>query len=300
ERDLRSDLGPDGCAALRHDVRGRSIGPPPRVRLNAAGPSLGRRERRSSVGRSRQRDQFPTMRQEGIYPATRAAGEKRWRGRFLTERRKTLILTISTVCLTLLACEIALRVWDGVSLLNLSDFRRRGDPRFEARETVRYDPVVGWTLRDNFARPDLHTVAFGIRRSSVGQIAPRPGHILAVGSSFTQGFEVADGQTWPAQLERQIGQPVDNAGTPGYGVDQTVPRAEQLVSAMRPRVLLLGLTRQNIEWTARAVNWGRPKPFFTVEDGTLRAHNSPAPRPSADPWEPVKSFAGYSHLIDRA
>ena len=62
--------------------------------------------------------------------------------------------------------------------------------------------------------------------------------ILAVGNSFTFGDEVSDDATWPAQLEAETRRRVVNAGVFGYGLDQTILRAEQLVSVESPPSLL--------------------------------------------------------------
>jgi hypothetical protein len=216
----------------------------------------------------------------------------------LSTRGKNLLLTVSTVVLTLLLCEVGLRLWNGVSLTDFSNFRRRGQPAVRVVETVTYDPVLSWTMKEHVERPDLHTVAFGIRRSSSGQGGPRPGHILAVGGSITEGIARPDEQSWPAQLERLIGEPVDNAAVPAYGLDQSVLRAEQLLAVERPRVLLVAVARQNMQWTGRTVSWGWPKPFFTVEAGALVAHNNPVPRARSGAFEPIKDVLGHSVLID--
>jgi hypothetical protein len=219
----------------------------------------------------------------------------------LTERGKNLLLTVAAACLTLLVCEIALRLWHGVSPLDFSNFRNKRTMRIHLSETIRYDPMLGWVLKENLDAPDFHTLKHGIRRNTLEQSGLRPGNILAVGGSFTTGVQVTDEQSWPAQLERLTGRPVDNAAVPAYGLDQIVLRAEQLVPVARPRVLLVGVGDWNIKWVGTSVKWGGAKPFFTVEHGNLLAHNVPAllPQPKPDPFEPIKTVLGYSHLVDR-
>ena len=76
-------------------------------------------------------------------------------------------------------------------------------------------------------------------------------------------------RTWPAQLEALTGEPVDNAGVVGYGLDQMVLRAEQLLPVERPRLVLLGIGTPNIEWMQSTVMRGASKPFFSVDRNAL-------------------------------
>lgn len=95
-------------------------------------------------------------------------------------------------------------------LLDLPNFRDR-DP-LRAKDTVRYDADLGWALKENFDRADLHTLAYGHRRNGPAQSAPRPGHGLAVGASNNEVFRSATNRVGrPA--------PVDNAGVI-YGLDR--------------------------------------------------------------------------------
>jgi lysophospholipase L1-like esterase len=213
-------------------------------------------------------------------------------------RGTNIVVMVVTVFLTLLICEFGLRAWRGVALFDFSDFR---DP-LKVKDTVRYDATLGWTLKDNIDRPDLHTATYGLRRDSKTQTGPRPGNILAVGSSNTQGVELGDMQSWPAQLESLTGRPVDNAGVLGYGLDQMVLRAEQLLPVERPQVLLLGIEAVNIAWNRSKRVSVASKPYFTVEGDALHLQNVPVP---ASGWQPdlaerIKSVLGHSYLIDRA
>src|SRR2546430_12739713 len=78
-----------------------------------------------------------------------------------------------------------------------------------------------------------YTTLFRSRRNSAAQTGLRAGNILAVGSSFTFGAEVADDQSWPAQLERLTGRPVDNAAVGGHALDQIVLRSEEHTSELQ-------------------------------------------------------------------
>ena len=214
----------------------------------------------------------------------------------MSERGKNVALTAATLCLALAICELGLRVFLDVPLFDFPNFRDR-DPQ-RVKDTVRYDADLGWTLKENFNRADLHTLAYGIRRNGPAQSAPRPGHSLAVGASITEGFPLGDEGRWPAQLEALTGEPVDNAGVIGYGLDQMVLRAEQLLPVEQPRLLLLGIGTPNIEWMQSTVVRGASKPFFGVPDGTLALRNVPVPRLDLGPLEWIKNAFGHSALVD--
>ena len=227
----------------------------------------------------------------------------------MSDRGKNISLLLITVVLTLAVSEIALRLWHGISPLALTNFR---DPQPLARGKrrpvnvadlvgmVRYDATLGWAVREKLSDPGFHTLEQGIRRNNAGQAGLRPGNLLAVGPSLTLGLGVADEETWPAQLESLTGLATDNAGVPGFALDQLVLWAERLLPLARPKTLLLEFGSVGISMTGQSVSFG-PKPFFTVENGVLRPQNIPVsePAPRRDPLEPVKAALGYSHLIDR-
>jgi hypothetical protein len=221
----------------------------------------------------------------------------------LNARATNLLLAVGTISLALAACEVGLRLIDGVPLTSFVNLRARNAPpgAMEAVKTmVEYDPVLSWTVRPHNALGRFNTVDFGIRRSSAGQSGPRTGAVLVVGGSVTLGGgDLTDEQPWPAVLERISGQPVDNAAVPGFGIDQAVLRAEALMPILRPRALLISISPNTIEWTGRSISWGVPKPFFSIEDGTLRAHNDPVPRWQSGPLGPVKNMLGHLRLVDR-
>ena len=64
--------------------------------------------------------------------------------------------------------------------------------------------------------------------------------VLATGDSYTQGDEVDNDHTWPAQLQGLLRRRTINAGVAAYGFDQIVLRTEQArargqAGADRPR-----------------------------------------------------------------
>src|SRR5260370_1132446 len=78
------------------------------------------------------------------------------------------------------------------------------------------------------------------------RLAPRPADatdgppVLATGDSYTQGDEVDNDHTWPAQLQGLLRRRTINAGVAAYGFDQIVLRTEQLVPVVRPGLIVLG------------------------------------------------------------
>jgi hypothetical protein len=185
-----------------------------------------------------------------------------------------LILTLS-ICFSLLIAEAAYRVAVGVSLADATNWRNVGVRTKRVGERATYDTTLGWTLKDDFRSPRFNTIAHGVRRN-FNETALRTGSILAVGDSFTEGFdEVDDAGTWPAHLEKITGLPVINGGVAGYATDQILLRAEQLLPVVKPKTLIIGFTEVDIGRTGLS-EAGAPKPYFTVENGNPVYH-PPAP-----------------------
>lgn len=143
-----------------------------------------------------------------------------------------------------------------------------------------YDERLGWAPQEN-ASWDLgswtaSTGADGIRTNGRPRPAGRP--VMVVGDSFAFGSEVSDNETWPSMLESMISRPVLNAGVGGYGLDQAVLRAEQLVPVYRPSRLVVGVWLDDIRRCGRARHNTRLKPYFRIDGNNLVAMNRPVPR----------------------
>ena len=95
-------------------------------------------------------------------------------------------------------------------------------------------PKPGVSIRHPTKWYRMTAVENGTRWNGSGSIAGEAAFALAVGDSFTFGADVSDEETWPAALERETGRRVVNAGVAGFGLDQTVLRAEQLVECTGP------------------------------------------------------------------
>ncbi len=202
--------------------------------------------------------------------------------------------------LSLLFVETGLRIWHGVSPFALTNFRADHQIVHHFKGLIGYDSDLGWSMKPHFTEDGITTVDFGLRRSREDQSEAHRGGILASGSSFTAGVDVGDAETWPAQLERLSGIPVNNGGAPGYGFDQVVLRAEQLMDAVDPDIVVVDIMATTIDWTGYAI-LNRPKPYFLVENHELVRRHEPVPKLpySARRDHPLKRIAGYSLAIDR-
>lgn len=188
-----------------------------------------------------------------------------------------------------------MRVALGVPVFQLTDYRLNRVIKDSLSDISEYDPVLGWRVKSGIITDGFNSIEQGIRRNRAGDDHIRQGGVLAVGASFTAGSDVRDEDAWPAQLETLIGEPVVNAGTGGFGADQIVLRAEQLIPIVRPRIIVADFTRESIV-TAGFSFRARAKLYFTVENNVLTPHNLPVPTfdPSGGAWDDVKSFLGYS------
>lgn len=221
---------------------------------------------------------------------------------------KNILMALASVTVCLVSLELALRLIDGVPIAPNYNFIyvRAHIANLDQNPLTQYDPALGWVhkanLRLNADHPEssFTTGAFGIR---MNEPTIRPlvhDAILAVGDSFTAGSEVGDAGAWPAQLERAIGEPVQNAAVGGWGADQIVLRAEQLLPELEPRVLIISLLSDDTLRNGYAVFQGYDKPYFAIENGVLAAKNQPVPRAKGvlANLGLIRRAFGYSYLVD--
>ncbi len=176
-----------------------------------------------------------------------------------------------SVGLSLLIAEGGFRIAIGVPLTAASNWRLEGVSTQRIGERAIPDPKLGWTLKPGYRSEGFNTIGLGIRRN-FDETDVRKGSILAVGDSFTEGFdEVNDPSTWPAHLEKIMAVPVVNGGVAGYATDQVVLRAEDLLPIIQPKTLVLGFTEVDVERAALS-EAGAPKPYYTIDDSALVYH----------------------------
>lgn len=214
---------------------------------------------------------------------------------------RNAMLAFMAVALTLVLTELALRIAIGKPSFKLVNWRTENVMKGRIGELNGVaDPVLGWTLKPWSANGYYRRIDHGIRPNSI-ETAVRDGAVLAVGDSFTEGWEVDNDETWPAYLEKLAAVPIVNAGVGGYGVDQIALRAEQLLPIVKPKILIVGIHEASIGRTGYSIH-GVPKPYFTLEEGQLRYH----PPERFEPPQPtipslgdrIREVFGYSAAID--
>lgn len=200
----------------------------------------------------------------------------------LTSRIATALVAS---CLALVGAEGALRV-------------AGYEPTERPLGVAQYDPLLGWVPVAGRLGPEQQSARFedGIR--SNGRLRPSGPCILAVGDSFTMGAQVHDRDTWPSWLEAVLGRCVLNGGVAGYGLDQIVLRAEQLVERFRPEIVVL-LTYPDDVVRCRYRERQYPKPFFAVEAGRLALRNVPVPRTVPGPIQWAAQVSALGELVRR-
>lgn len=221
-------------------------------------------------------------------------------------RLLNLALVVATVVVCLVATEIALRVVDGVRLWPLENLILQRVDLVRVHLRNQFDPLLGWIPRENLSMGQepgetYTTGRYGMRMPVPGVIRPIPHNaILAVGDSFTAGAEVGDRHTWPAFLERMLGEPVNNPSPGGWATDQIVLRAESLLDEIKPRTVIVDFLVDDIERAGYEIYGGGAKPYFVVRDGELVHRNNPVPRHDGRVQDVgvARALLGYSHLVN--
>ncbi len=196
---------------------------------------------------------------------------------FVGRSMRTLIINFSLVVtstiLALILCESGYRLWKGVPVFQAIDSLQPVESRRSVGCGSKFDPELGWkpaafTDGVNSNGGQVSILSTGIR-SNGQEKALGSSTVVAVGDSYTFGDQVSNDQSWPAALERRLNTPVLNGGVCGYGIGQTVRRAEILIAQFRPDILIVGMIPTDIDRTRASRFYGRPKPYFALEHGQL-------------------------------
>jgi len=217
-------------------------------------------------------------------------------------RLASTLLVIGSVLLTLGMLEIGIRLLRGgpQALIHWPNFpavRMGISDQGGGACAYAYDATLGWTLPPSCQVSSLSTDAQGFRRTPDGAFTGRPA-VLATGSSFTQGEEVADDEAWPAQLQSIVGRKVVNGGVSGYAFDQAVLYTERMVPVVQPRLVVIGFTPDDVRRSELAEAWSRQKPYFTVTNGRLELRNVPVPGQLRASLPTLGRLFGWSALAE--
>jgi hypothetical protein len=222
------------------------------------------------------------------------------RPRAWLSRRRKLLLAMLPLLLLLLLGELIARVVRAP--LHFGSYRELrvdlmarlpGDPRRHARLRAQAR-LRGRRQSMGHAGDD--------RRRWLPQQQPVAVAVGPAGGCGRRSFacaEVADGATWPAHLERILGQPVCNAGVFGYSMAQAVLRAEAVLERKKAAWLVVSVFTDDIgrcEFSKRYAS----VPWFDVQDGALVLRNVPV-QDASDPEDlrqRVQDAIGHSALVD--
>jgi hypothetical protein len=207
-------------------------------------------------------------------------------------------LVVASVVLTFAGLEIACRLWRGPDwLLHWPGSALVLAPNTDWCGNLG-DGRLGWVPRPNCSAPSYHHDANGFR------VVPRaPGQpleapldtpaILVTGDSYAYGEEVADGETWAAYLQALTHREVINAGVPGYGLDQTVMRSEQLAKAIAPALLIVTFIADDVDRDEMSRVWGGEKPYFELLGDRLELRRVPVPpsTPAGFSWREALAWS---------
>lgn len=204
--------------------------------------------------------------------------------------------------------ELGLRVVNGQQLWPDRNFILERVIVTNRFKTSDYDPLLGWVMKPGLKLHSKHphnshtTGELGIRLNSPNASPQSPRKaILAVGDSFTAGSEVGDIETWPAHLERALGEPVLNGAAGGWATDQIVLRTEDLMTKLLPRTIIVSFLENDIPRAEYSVYGGGPKPYFVIDKDELILKNVPVPRAIEGATNDIgltRAILGYSYLVD--
>jgi hypothetical protein len=136
----------------------------------------------------------------------------------------------------------------------------------------------------------LRTNSIGMRSNrDYSQSPPASGHrLLCLGDSYTAGDGVENKARFSDCLERDYSNlEVLNFGLPGSGTDQQLLIFESLAKSFNADGVMLAFGVEDVQrnvldiWPYRqrgsTTVWYMPKPYFTLEGGSLVLHNQPVP-----------------------
>jgi len=209
---------------------------------------------------------------------------------------------LSRIARGLLLASGTLVVLEGLASLALYAYdlafnTRSGSSEREV-EYTQFDPEIGWVSRpgvrvEDLFGPglDLATNAAGARGSQVlaREVPPGKLRVVCVGDSFTQGYGVADDQTWPhalGALDSRL--EVVNLGQRGYGIDQAWLWYLRKAAELEHDLVVLAFIADDWRRVRLARYQGYPKP--------LLVRGAEQPLIANAPLSPPRWRWGFWHL----
>lgn len=214
-----------------------------------------------------------------------------------TSGRANAAVLIATVLVLLVGTEIVMRMVYHPEVV---------------QSAIRYDPLLGWSLRPGASvQTDMtergihnHIVvnSLGLRDREVAVAHPRgKRRILIVGDSIAFGSGLDVGERFSEVLGRELGDSVDviNAGVPGWGNDQEMLFYEQRLRRLKPDTVVLCFTGGNDivnNALGGALLEGGTKPRFELAADSL-VMIPPSPPVQLSAMFSIKQFLHRSRLL---
>jgi lysophospholipase L1-like esterase len=207
----------------------------------------------------------------GLYVLLLASYRREW-PRWLVRARSIALASATTLALLALAGEMSLRALDRPAFA-AKDNRGRHAP----------DPDVGHVFVANH-RQTIQTREYSVEWRSNAQgvradrdFGPKPegvARVLCVGDSFTEGAQVASGDTWPGRLQRCLDgalgagrAEVVNAGFPGFSTVNEARWLAKFGAAFEPDLVIVAMTPNDLLENQFPLQ-------YTARDGALVASTS--------------------------
>ncbi|TAJ90348.1 hypothetical protein [Reyranella sp.] len=216
-------------------------------------------------------------------------------------------LVLASVMACLLAGELLVRIvsddpkrWEWENFVTYPSLAEGRWNVMQPDSLLGYKPRAGYSGTNHGGKELLTFDMRGLRvhrRDSPPPAIETP-PVLVLGNSYAMGEEVNDEETFPAHLQDMLDRRVLNGGVAGYGIDQVVLRAEALVPALKPGLLVVSFIGDNVRRAQERVLWGVEKPYFEVIEGGLELRNVPVPLHVVQPIDAFRRIAGHSFLVD--
>lgn len=161
-------------------------------------------------------------------------------------------------------------------------------PRIQPPGLWQYDALLGWSQAANYKGRIVHndfdvgitTNGLGLRESEITVAPPTDRQrLLILGDSYAWGWGVEAEERFSNILQRSLPNwQVINAAVPGYATDQALLFFQSRLARLKPARVLLLFHDNDFKGNTRPELYRYFKPYFSIEEGSLRQHNVPVPR----------------------